>query len=77
MIPALCAAISASPTSVARPSAFVQWQRPLVQPLPEALPLQVLLHHEVDVAFGADVVDNGDVRVVEGGGSAGFLLEPG
>jgi len=37
--------------------------------------LQLLLHHEVDVTLGADVVNDGDVGMIEGGGGAGFLLE--
>ena len=47
------------------------------QRLPQALPFQVLLHHEVDVVFGADVVNHRDVGVIEGGSSSGFLLEAG
>ena len=44
----------------------------------QRVPLQVLLHHEVGgavVGLGADVVDRGDVRMVQRRGGTRLLLE--
>ncbi len=35
------------------------------------------VHHEVGVALGADVMNDGDVGVIQRSGSPSLLLEPG
>jgi len=60
---------------------LVQRQCPFIEPLPEALPLQVLLHHEVGdgaivAGLRAHVVNDSDVGMIQRRSSPSFLLEP-
>ena len=55
---------------------LIQWQRPLLQPLRQRLPVEILHNQEVDPVLAPDVEEGADVRVVQGGDGAGLALEP-
>ena len=55
---------------------LLQWQRTILQPLGERLPVEILHDQEVGAAFGADVMEGADVRVVQGRDGLGLPLEP-
>ena len=46
-----------------------------LQPVGQRLPVEVLHHQEVDLAGAADIVDRADMRMIERGDRARFLLE--
>ena len=55
---------------------LIQRQRPLVQPIGQRLPLQVLHDEKAQAVLRADVVKVADVRMVQGGDGPCLPLEP-
>ena len=75
-MPARCARSSASPIWIAIASASpIGSRRRSVQPVRERLAFEILEHQVVELAVAADVVDGADVRIVQRGNRARFLLE--
>ncbi len=74
-MPALWAALEGFGDLGAQRERALQPRGTLLQKIAQRLPLQVLLHHVMDGALGADVVYGSDVRVVERGGCPSLLLE--
>ena len=54
---------------------LVERQRTFLQPTCECLSLQILHHEEIDVVLTADVVQDADVRMIEGGDRARLAVE--
>ena len=55
---------------------LIQRQRPLVQPLGQRLPVEILHDQEVDPVLVPDVIEGADVRMVQAGDRLGFTLKP-
>ena len=75
-IPAACAAARASASWSARSIASRTDQSGVGKQLPQGAAAHELHRDVRELALFADSVDRDDVRVVEGGGEPGFLLEP-
>ena len=74
-MPLVCAASSASATSIDEVEQAFQFHRPAVDQVLQRLAGQAL-HDDEEMAFVlADFVDGADVGMVQGGGSAGFAAK--
>ena len=74
-MPRSCAAARPFATCDGVVGGFARGQRAGVEHVPQRVAVEQLRHHVRHAALGADIVHDEDVRMVQRGGRARFLLE--